>query len=361
MMHGKQIINNSYQYKVHYSDRRISAESYVAETIDVFKQRFKQLQADFNKKQVRDHIRTMLESKILETMFENYYTDPMLLNLPNECLDSIYWSQKLETSTNSLTKMGIGRTAVQLIVDLLTSNVESITKNPPWDSHQNAANEILSYSRDILKANFNTSVDAVENSLKPFKFEVESTPEEWKAAQKRAGEVLTIYATNLESELSDIKRNIGSRRLRRAMKRAHEIDESGGSDADDRLFSKTQLEKARQANLIQKNIKTVNSRLSALRSYQCSYRRPSCCPEIQMIALSEKLAQQAMVFIQIELLNEYFFQLPRDVDESMYYNLTRPKITAFAKENPAVSKHLEIQERRKTLEIALQKLRSLKN
>jgi hypothetical protein len=253
--------------------------------------------------------------------------------------------------------MGIGKYAVQSIVDLLTNNIEQITYEPPWDNHVESADQILQYSQNILKSHFHPSVDQVENVIKPFKVEVVSTAAEWKDAQQRSGEILQEHIGRLENELNDIKRSLRRRTLRAAIKRVEEIDKAGlKNDDGDNRFSKIQLEQARNALVLSSSIKTIQNRIQASRSYQCSSPNPSCCPEIQMIVISEKIANQAMTFIQIELLNEYFFQLPRDVDENMYYSLTRPKIVKFAKENLAICKHLEMQEKKNTLELVLKKL-----
>jgi dynamin-like GTPase MGM1, mitochondrial len=298
----------------------------------VFKQRFKQFQSNFQKPQVRQRISEMLEAKILSVLFDNYWSDPLIRNLPRECLGSVYWENKLEKSTSALTKMGVGKNAVQLVVDLLSENMNQITSEPPWDNHKQAAQQILGFSQEILRLRFHTSVDQVENTIKPFKFEVECTDLEWKDAQKRASELLTERYKSLTEELYKIKSSIGRSKLRAAIRRVNILDASDSPDVENTSFTPAQLDIARKAQIYSASIKNLSTRIQALKSSQCSTSRPTCCPEIQMMVLSEKLSSQAVLFIQIELLNEFFFQLPRDVDESMYYSLSRPKILEFAKE-----------------------------
>jgi hypothetical protein len=121
------------------------------------------------------------------------------------------------------------------------------------------------------------------------------------------------------------------------------------------------IDGAREAVRLQSRIGTLQTRLSAVRSRQCqtSTGKP-CCPEVFMEVVAEKLTYTAVMFIYVELLNEFFFQLPREIDNKLYYDLTRPQILAFAKENPSVAKHLEVQERKETLELVMEKLRSLR-
>jgi dynamin-like GTPase MGM1, mitochondrial len=49
--------DSRYQFKVMYNDRKVSAESYVAEVMDTLKTGFKAFANDFGKPQVREHVR----------------------------------------------------------------------------------------------------------------------------------------------------------------------------------------------------------------------------------------------------------------------------------------------------------------
>jgi hypothetical protein len=65
------------------------------------------------------------------------------------------------------------------------------------------------------------------------------------------------------------------------------------------------------------------------------------------------------MFIQVELLNEFFFQFPREVDNRLVYDLDRQQIQRFARENPSIMKHLDLQERKSKLEDVMDKLNYL--
>lgn len=73
------------------------------------------------------------------------------------------------------------------------------------------------------------------------------------------------------------------------------------------------------------------------------------------------------MFINIELLDQFFYQVsflasllglaltfleqfPREIDSRLLYDLDRNAIIAFAKENPAIKKHLDLQGRKEKLE-----------
>lgn len=54
---------------------------------------------------------------------------------------------------------------------------------------------------------------------------------------------------------------------------------------------------------------------------------------------------------QIELLVEFFYQFPREIDTRLSYDLNRNQINQFARENPMIKKHLNLQERKEKLEL----------
>lgn len=57
------------------------------------------------------------------------------------------------------------------------------------------------------------------------------------------------------------------------------------------------------------------------------------------------------MFIQIELLNDFFFNFPVDViDDRIVHPMSRTQVETFAKENPSVQKHLILQDRKVKLE-----------
>ncbi|KAJ3071693.1 dynamin-like GTPase mgm1 [Podochytrium sp. JEL0797] len=362
----KELDDARYQFKVHYNDRKISPESYVAEAMDSLKTRFKAFTKEFGKPQVREQVRTMLEERIRDISDEVYWSDPRIQQLPKLCADPA-WATRLDLTSASLTKSGIGRASVQHVIDTLLENMEQMLSTEQFKYHPEARKQILQFSNDILRSKFHATVDQVENTIKPYKFEVECTEQEWQEGVKRATTLVDSTLTKDEKDLKEIKSTFGRRRLRNAMLqiRKFEKDPADGpataadlgieSERDAKLFAS-----AREAMRLQKHVSTLQARLGSLRSRQCGVSaNKSCCPEALLEVLAEKLTYTAVMFIYVELLNEFFFQLPREVDNKLYYDLNRAQILKFANENPTVRKHLEVQERKETLELVMEKLRSL--
>ena len=52
-------------------------------------------------------------------------------------------------------------------------------------------------------------------------------------------------------------------------------------------------------------------------------------------------------------------QFPREIDSRLLYDLDRKEIVDFARENPTVRRHLDLQERKDKLEEVMKQLNSL--
>ncbi|GES75592.1 hypothetical protein RCL_jg9120.t1 [Rhizophagus clarus] len=388
-----------YQFKVQYNDRRITAESYVAEAIDSIKHNFKDFAHSFGKPQVRHEVRTMLEQRVLDLCAELYWTDNKIVDLSKASADDLYWQYKLDMSSAALTKSGIGRTSTQLVVDVLMANMEKLASMEPLNNHPDTSSKVLSFSNEILRNKFHTTADQVENCVKPYKYEVECSEQEWADGVKRSIILLEKELESCDKALRHIRNTIGKKKLRAAIKyvldaekeeakriqarikdigeansetsthtiplaalisSVNDVTEEGDVEHTRLHFNPKVLEKAREAIFLRDRSMILKYRLAALKSRQCkSPENKQYCPEAFLNMVAEKLAYTAVMFIQVELLNEFFFQFPREVDNRLVYDLDRKQILTFAKENPHIRKHLELQERKRKLEEVMEKLNYL--
>ena len=115
-------------------------------------------------------------------------------------------------------------------------------------------------------------------------------------------------------------------------------------------------------------------RLAALKSKRCKAGPESdvLCPEAFLNVVADKLAYTSTMFINIELLEDFFYQVnpvslmltaiwvltdccaqfPREIDSHLLYGLDKKEYVEFARENPAIRRHLDLQERKDKLEEA---------
>ncbi|CAJ0833955.1 9450_t:CDS:2 [Entrophospora sp. SA101] len=386
-----------YQFKVQYNDRRMTAESYVAETIDSIKHNFKDFAHSFGKPQVRNEVRAMLEQRVLDLCAELYWTDKRIVDLPKTPPDDLYWQYKLDMSSATLTKSGIGRTSTQLVVDVLMANMEKLASMEPLNHHPDTSKKVLNFSNEILRNKFPTTADQVENCVKPYKYEVECNEQEWAEGLKRSILLVEKELEYCDTVLQQIKNTVGKKKLRAAIKyildgekeaakranvkakessvteineevtiihnipsASNKVIEENDYDNHRLHFNAKLLEKAREAIFLRDRSMILKYRLAALKSRQCKLpENKQFCPEAFLNVVAEKLTYTAVMFIQVELLNEFFFQFPREVDNRLIYDLDRKQILSFAKENPYICKHLELQERKRKLEEVMEKLNYL--
>lgn len=105
----------------------------------------------------------------------------------------------------------------------------------------------------------------------------------------------------------------------------------------------------------------INMRLLAVKSRQCKdLKNKYYCPEVFLDAAASKLAQTAVLFLNVELLSEFYYNFPRELDARLGRHLTEEQIERFAKEDPKVRRHLEVIRRKELLELVLEKMESLR-
>ncbi|KAJ1655126.1 mitochondrial dynamin GTPase Msp1 [Dispira simplex] len=433
-----------YQFKVHYSDQRISAESYVMDSLDQLKQNFREFTQRFGKAEIREEIRRMLESHVLNVCAQLYWDDERLRELGQLAPASLrslpamhqyynlqmlpthlgglpmaeddgrpmYWQRKLERSQSLLTKSGVGRWSTQLIVDTLLRNVQAMLADKPFAYHEEARQAIVRFSQDMLRGRYLLAVEQVENTLKPLKYEVECTPNEWREARERTMTNLQREIDQCSRALRQLRAQAGSSKLQAAIRHlateksrsttpavteplgrtsqehtagsnvrnakeeatiatlssgedvastseVRVIDIDNGEDIKPKpvVYSPRLLEKARQVLYLRHRRLMLKYRLAATKIRACKNQdNRVMCPEVFLHMLSAKLAHNAVLFIQVELMNEFFFQFPRELDNRLYYGLSREQIYNFARENPNIVHQLDLSERKMKLEEAMQKL-----
>lgn len=212
----------TYQFKVQYNDRRITAESYVAETVDALKAKFKDYTHQFSKPLLRAKLKMMLDEKSMDVLEQLYWSDKRAVELnalaadPKLKSDAVepYWRYKLEAASSLLTKSGVGRDSTHLVAEGLRALIESIAAGEPFTHHPGAADRLIQFSHMILRDRIGVTSDQVENCIKPFKYEVEVEPQEWEAGRVKAVDLFAKEVDMCEAKLKEIRKRIGgSRRL----------------------------------------------------------------------------------------------------------------------------------------------------
>jgi dynamin-like GTPase MGM1, mitochondrial len=101
-------------------------------------------------------------------------------------------------------------------------------------------------------------------------------------------------------------------------------------------------------------------RLLAVRSKQCaSQKNRYHCPEVFLDVVADKLTSTAVLFLNVELLSEFYYNFPRELDMRLGRHLSDAEVERFAREDPKVRKHLDVIRRKELLEMVLGKIESL--
>ncbi|PIA19341.1 hypothetical protein COEREDRAFT_37725 [Coemansia reversa NRRL 1564] len=353
-----------YQIKVHYNDERISPESYMAESLDALKQRFKVFQQQFGKPQLRAEVQRWLESQVMNVCAELYWSNPGVRDLSNHS-DDMYWSHQLDRASALLTKSGVGRWTTQMVVDLLMDSVVTMVDNEPFVHHPETRAAVLNFSHTILRNKYHPTVDQVENTIKPFKYEIEIESHEWSKARKRSTALVDNEIRLCRQALKKTQSKIPRKQLQQAMQfvRNAEKRESTQTNVDEMgyaQFSPRLLRDAQHTLMVQDRLSILHLRRKALMSSACaSAENKRFCPEAFLDVVAEKLAYNAVLFINYELLQDFFFQFPRELDANLYYGKTLQQTREFASQNPRIGQQLRLLERRQKLELVMTRLHEL--
>lgn len=102
-------------------------------------------------------------------------------------------------------------------------------------------------------------------------------------------------------------------------------------------------------------------RLTALKSKQCANPGNKYhCPEVFLDVVADKLTSTAVLFLNVELLSEFYYNFPRELDVRLGRHLSADEVEKFAREDGKVRRHLDVIKRKELLELVLKKMESLK-
>ena len=117
----------------------------------------------------------------------------------------------------------------------------------------------------------------------------------------------------------------------------------------------------REALFLRDRSSILQMRLLALKSKQCaSSTNKYYCPEIFLDVVADKLTSTAVLFLNVELLSEFYYNFPRELDARLGRQLSESEVERFAREDPKIRRHLDVIKRKEMLELVLEKMESLR-
>ncbi|KAK8147590.1 dynamin-like GTPase mgm1 [Beauveria asiatica] len=302
----------TYEFKVQYNDRPLSAESYLAESLDALKHSFKQLTEQFGRPQMHELLKSELDQKVLDLLAARYWNKPVtdllppppetdrLADLPKADADSLYWRRQLDASSSALTKLGVGRLATTVVSTAIQDHVEALLDQSSFSNHPFARSAVMDAASTILNERFYSTSDQVENCIKPYKFEIDVEEREWAQGRQHVSNTLKKELNDCETALSTLETKVGGRR------KLNEV--------------MSFVDKARKGDVI-----------------------------------VEGDGRSGAGGFSAALLSK-----GKELDLRLGKHLSDADIERFAKEDPKVRRHLEVIRRKELLELVLDKMESLK-
>ncbi|KAI0471609.1 dynamin family protein [Xylariaceae sp. FL0804] len=366
----------TYEFKVQYNDRPLSAESYLAESLDAFKHSFKEFAENFGRPQMHELLKNELDQRVLDFLAARYWNKPIhdlsapipepdsLADLPKADETSLYWRRQLDASTSSLTKLGVGRLATNVVANAIQSHVDALISKSTFANHPFARDAITEAASSILGDRFYSTSDQVENCIKPFKFEIDMEEREWAAGREHVQGVLKKELSAVEAALQDLESSVGGRKKLRDVMGVVDKARKGDvvMEGEDRGgaggLSAALLARGREGVFLRDRADILKMRMLAVRSKQCAslQRSKYNCPEVFLDAVASKLAATAVLFLNVELLAEFRHGFPRELDRRLGRRLSDEQVEALAREDPRIKRHLEVIRRKDLLELVLDKM-----
>lgn len=377
-----ELAETTYEFKVQYNERPLSADSYLAESLDAFKHSFKDFSESFGRPEVHEIVKRELDQQVLNLLAQRYWNRPVnnlrpidplaedalqsLQTLPKADPDAPLWQLKLDASTSTLTKLGIGRLATSVTAQALQGAVQKIVQESTFAAHPFAVAAISDASTDILRHLSADTADELEICIKPYKYRTVLDDSEWKQGRANIGAVLKNELTDCERAIKGLEEQIGGRRkagdvmgfIDRVRKGEVVLEGDGIGGAGG--FSAALLAKGREALFLRDRSAILKMRLSAVRSRQCADKTNRIyCPEVFLDAVAGKLTGTADLFLDAELLSKFFYQFPRTLEQH-FRQLDEATIERFAREDPKIRRHLDVVKRKELLEHVLKEMEDLR-
>ncbi|KAM3163666.1 Dynamin-like GTPase MGM1, mitochondrial [Lachancea thermotolerans] len=355
----QELDDTSYLFKVEFNDRQLTPKSYLLNNVDILKLAIKEFQEKFNRYELKSILKADLDQRVLDLLASRYWKDENLQELSSKKSEkdessALYWHKKLELSSSSLTKIGVGRVSTTLVTNAILRELENILDMTQLKNHDLIKELVNNTAVNVLNTKYYATADQVENCIKPFKYEIDLEERDWSVAVDHSTKLMREELRQCNERLQAIKNTVGSRKLQQVttyLQQDSARQETLG-------FSALLLERGREAAFLEKRSQLLSFRLKTLKNRCHSTADKDICPEVFLNAVSDKLTSTAVLFLNVELLSDFFYNFPIELDRKLTA-LSDEQVEMFAKEDPRIARHIELQKRKELLTLALERIDSI--
>ena len=220
----RELEETTYQFKVQYNEQPMSAEGYLAASLDDFKHQFHEFTSTFGRPQLQELLKGALDQKVLDQLAARYWNRPVedlslaphepdtIADLPNADPKSPYWHRQLDTACSGLTRLGIGRIAATVAATAVQGNVEKLLDKSSFAKHPSARKVVSEAAATVLADRSYATSDGIEISLKPYKFDPDIQPHEWAQGREHVAGVLQNELTQCQAAMKSLEGAVGGRK-----------------------------------------------------------------------------------------------------------------------------------------------------
>ncbi|CDO93586.1 unnamed protein product [Kluyveromyces dobzhanskii CBS 2104] len=349
----------AYLFKVEFNDRQLTPKSYLLNNVDVLKVTIKEFQEKFSRNDLKSILKADLDQKVLDLLAARYWKD---LNLPElsasrdleDESSALYWHRKLELAQSSLTKIGVGRLSTSLVTNAIIQELNNVLNQSQLRNHDLIKELVTNTAVNVLNSKYYSTADQVENCIKPFKYEIDLEDRDWVLAQEHSVALIKEELRQCNDRFNMIKNGIGNRKLNQVI----QFLKQDPGRKETLGFSALLLERGHEAMFLQDRSSLLNFRLKFLKNKCFSVNQKDKCPEVFLNAVSDKLTSTAVLFLNVELLSDFFYNFPIELDKKLSL-LSDEQVEMFAKEDSRIARHIELQKRKELLELALERIDSI--
>ncbi|KAK3685911.1 P-loop containing nucleoside triphosphate hydrolase protein [Podospora appendiculata] len=386
----RELEETTYQFKIQYSEQPMTAEAYLAGSLDDFKHLFRKFTSGFQRPQMQDLLKSALDQRMLDQLAARYWNKPIgdlsfvppedphnIADLPKADLPSTdlprdhpnppYWHKQLDLAASELTHSGVGRLATTVIASAIQSDVDKLINKSTFAKHPSARQVIAEAASTVLADRAYTTIDGIETSLKPYRFDVDIQDHEWTQGREHVSGVLKTELEHCQTAMKKLEEVFGDKkRLREVMTfidrvrkrdivvgRESETSGAGG-------FSGELLARGREAVFLRDRAEIIKMRMLAVKSRQCKTRdNKYYCPEVFLDAVATKLSAVAILFLNVEMVNDFYTRFPREVEAKLGEHMLDGGLQKFVEGDANIRRHLDLIKKKELLELVLAKIDSL--
>ena len=220
----RELEETTYQFKVQYNEEPMTAEAYLAASLDDFKHNFHKFASTFGRPQMQALLKSALDQRVLDQLAARYWNKPLddltpashspesIADLPKADPKSPYWHMQLDMASSALTRLGVGRLATSVVSAAIQTDVEKLIAKSTFSKHPSARQVISEAAATVLADRAYTTSDGIEFSLKPYKYEVDIYQQEWNQGRDHVAEVLKSELEHCQTAMKNLENTVGGKK-----------------------------------------------------------------------------------------------------------------------------------------------------